>query len=155
VSEVVGLLEPQPPTVPLDEEFIPNDVWKGTRGYIERVAEQINGTYHCTYYDATSVMCRRLIEILLIEAFEYAKKDSAAKDANGEYLMLSRLIDVTLGPDGFSLGRETKKVLRQIKEIGDRSAHNRRYVAVRADLDQVRSGFRLLVDELLHLCGVR
>src|SRR5450432_494030 len=43
---------------------------RNTRGYIERVANQINGTYENGWYDGCAVMIRRLIETLIIEAFE-------------------------------------------------------------------------------------
>ncbi|WP_208543899.1 hypothetical protein [Paenibacillus protaetiae] len=42
---------------------------KHTRGYIEKVVNQINGTYEQGWYDACAVMIRRVIETLIIEAF--------------------------------------------------------------------------------------
>ena len=41
---------------------IPLSVVRGTRGYIERVANQINGTYENGWYDACAVMIRRVLE---------------------------------------------------------------------------------------------
>jgi len=42
-------------------------------------------------------------------------------------------------------------VLPEIKSLGDRSAHNRRYIAKKADVDKVIPGLRVLADDLLHL----
>jgi hypothetical protein len=56
---------------------------------------------------------------------------------------------------GLHLGRDSKKTLTTIKEIGDRSAHNRRYNAVKADLEKVESGTRVAVDELIALANLR
>jgi hypothetical protein len=56
---------------------------------------------------------------------------------------------------GLSLGRDAKKALTDVKELGDRSAHNRRYNAVKADLEKVQSGVRVAVDEMLNLAALR
>jgi hypothetical protein len=149
------ILGPEAPDVPLESEFLPRDVWKNTRGYIEKLGAQINGCYHCTFYDGASVLCRKLIEILIIEAFEHHGAASRIKDSRGEYFMLRDLISSVLDPNNLSVGREAKQVLTEVKAIGDRSAHSRRYVAVRQDLDNLRSGYRLAVDELLHLSGMK
>ncbi|WP_189523473.1 hypothetical protein [Nostoc sp. PA-18-2419] len=45
--------------------------------------------------------------------------------------------------------------MRDLKVIGDRAAHNRRYNAVRADLEKIRLGVRLVVDELIQLAELR
>ena len=39
---------------------------RGTRGYIEKVSNQINGAYENGWYDACAVMLRRLVETLII-----------------------------------------------------------------------------------------
>jgi hypothetical protein len=150
-----SLLAPEAPKIPSDSEFLPSVLCKGTRQYIERIAAQINGCYHCTCYDGASVLCRKLIEILIIEVFEHHKLESMIKGTDGEYFMLSGLITAIVGCTGLSIGRETKQVLRDVKTIGDRSAHNRRYLAVKQDMDNLRLGYRLAVDELLHLSKMK
>jgi hypothetical protein len=42
-----------------------------------------------------------------------------------------------------------------MKELGDRSAHNRHYVAKKADVDGLRSGLRVTVDDLLNQAGLK
>ena len=37
---------------------------------MEKVLSQINGSYDCALFDCTAVMCRRLLETLIIEAYE-------------------------------------------------------------------------------------
>src|ERR1700730_10367293 len=56
---------------------------RGTRGYIERVSNQINGAYENGWYDACAVMLRRLIETLIIESFEHHKIAGKIQNANG------------------------------------------------------------------------
>jgi hypothetical protein len=150
-----GLAEASPADVDHEQGFLPGELWRGTRGYIERVCEQLNGCYQYGLYDAASVMLRRLIETLVIEAYEHAGRESEIRDSGGNYLMLRDLAARATGNSPIGLGRDAKDALNRIKEMGDRSAHNRRYNALRADLDKVQSGARVIVDELLNLAALR
>ena len=69
----------------VSEALFPEDIVKGTQGYVVKVAEQANGCYKNGWYDACAVMVRRLIEILIIDSF-------AAKDALGDILEAGQLI---------------------------------------------------------------
>jgi hypothetical protein len=50
----------------------------------------------------------------------------------------------------WNLGRETKTALPLLKSLGDRSAHNRHYMARKSDVDRVLPGLRVTVEDLLH-----
>src|ERR1700757_3116845 len=69
---------------------------RGTRGYIEKIANQINGAYENGWYDACAVMLRRLTETLIIETFEHHGVADQIKGANGDYMYLRDLITKTL-----------------------------------------------------------
>jgi len=100
-------------------------------------------------------MVRRIIETLIIESYEHLKRETEIKGANGNYLMLRDLVIRANNSTGLNLGRDAKKALTDVKELGDRSAHNRRYTAVKADLDKVQSGVRVAVDEMIALSDLR
>jgi hypothetical protein len=68
--------------------------------------------------------------------------------------MLSGLVETVLAEKSWNLGREVKKALPELKSLGDRSSHARRYVATKQDVEKVLSGLRLVVEELLHLAGL-
>jgi hypothetical protein len=138
------------------QAYLPEAVWKNTRGYIEKECVQLNGCYQYGFLDAASVMMRRLVETLIIEAYEHLKRENEIKDHDGNYFMLGDLVTASVGANSLNLGREAKRALGDIKTLGDRSAHNRRYNAVKPDLDGgMRSGFRLAVDELINLASLR
>lgn len=143
------------PAVDQELGYLPEAVWKPTRGYIEKVCGQMNGCYQFGFHDAASVMLRRLVETLIIEAYEALRREAEIKDQNGHYHMLKELVSRATGPSPIGLGRDAKDALGKIKEMGDRSAHNRRYNAVRSDLDKVQSGVRVVVDELINLANIR
>jgi hypothetical protein len=64
------LLPPEGGLEAIGQPVIPFALLRGTRGYMERIAHQINGTYSNGWYDGCAVMIRRLIETLIIEVFE-------------------------------------------------------------------------------------
>lgn len=141
--------------IPANENVLPMSVVAGTRGYIEKVVLQANGTYEHQWFDACSVMIRRLVETLIIEVYEANKKAGEIKGADNNYLMLSHLVDRILADTTFHLGRETKRGLPLIKSLGDRSAHNRYFVAKKDDIDKVTHDLRVIVEELLNLSGIK
>ena len=126
-----------------------------TRGYIEKVCVQLNGSYHYGFYDAASVMLRRLAETLIIECYEHLKRESEIKNAQGYYYMLGDLVDTILGQNGLNVGRETRAALINIKKLGDRSAHNRRFNAVKPDLEGLKDGTRVASDDLINIAALR
>ncbi len=150
---VSAVLIPSPPQADQASGYLPEAVWVGTFSYIEKIARQVNGCYEFGLYDGASVLARRIIETLLIECYEHLKIESKIKNSDGNYPMLRELINGAVDHGHLSLGRDTKRALTEIKTIGDRSAHNRRYTAGKADLDGIRGGVRLAVEELLHIAG--
>ncbi|HRI04883.1 MAG TPA: DUF4145 domain-containing protein [Pyrinomonadaceae bacterium] len=128
---------------------------RGTRGYIERVAHQVNGTYANGWYDACAVMLRRLLETLIIECFESHSIGNKIKDTNNNFRYLRDLIDLTLNETSWNLGRNVKTALPKLKDIGDKSAHSRRYNAHREDIDKLAKDIRDVVQELVALAGLK
>lgn len=149
------ILGAKKPAIDQELGFLPCGVWEKTRGYIEKVCVQLNGCFQFEFYDAASVLVRRLIETLIIECYEYLKREAEIKGSDGNYLMLKDLVNRATGASGLTLGRDAQRALKDVKELGDRSAHNRRYNAVRADLEKVQSGVRVAVDEMINLSSLR
>ena len=141
--------------VPETEQVLPMAVVENTRGYIEKIVLQANGSYEHQWYDACAVMIRRLVETFIIELYEAKEKAEEIQDADGNFLMLRDLVGRISVEKGWNLSRETKRTLPLLKDLGDRSAHNRRYLAKRQDIDKVLPGLRAVTDDLLHLAGLK
>lgn len=146
---------PSEGTRPKSEMVIPHAMVKATRGYIERITQQVNGCYEQGWYDACAVMMRRLIETLVVETFEHHGLADKIKNPGGEFFHLADLIRATLAEPGWNLGRKTKHAFPRLKDIGDQSAHARRFVAHREDIDRLQDDFRGIVQELLFLSGLK
>jgi hypothetical protein len=100
-------------------------------------------------------MMRRMVETLIIECYETAKIADQIKNPAGEFYMLRDLINKILLQPEFNIGRGAKQGLGRLKEIGDYSAHSRRYNAHREDIDKVAGDFRVVCQELIYLAKLK
>jgi hypothetical protein len=57
------------PPIPQSDSIIPTEMVAGTRTYIERIVNQINACYDAGFYDGCAVLCRRLMESLILEIY--------------------------------------------------------------------------------------
>ncbi len=124
------------------------------RGYLISVGKQVNGCYASSWYDSCAVMMRRLLESAIIEAFEAKKIDAKIKDAKGDFLQLTALINAALAETTWNLPRNVRKELPNLRDLGHRSAHNRYYLATKPDVDKLTSAFRETVEAFLHLANL-
>ena len=145
----------QPPevgTASRTQPVLTFSVVEGTRGYLEAITHQINGTYENGWYDACAVMMRKLMETLIIEVFEQRGMAKKIQTSAGDFEQLATLIGKVVGESDWNLSRNTRRALSDVKELGDNSAHGRRFAAHRSDIDGLRIGFRAAVQELAQLC---
>lgn len=149
------LLPPESGLEATGQPIVPFALVRGTRGYIERITHQINGTYSNGWYDSCSVMIRRLIETLIIESFENNNIAQIIKNSSGDFFYLSDLISKTLSEPSWNLSRNARQALPKLKDIGDKSAHSRRFNAVRNDIDKINAEIRVVVQELVYLAGLK
>ena len=100
------------------------------------------------------MMCRRLGETLIIELYEAQGRAKEIKGTDDNFLMLNGLLGVLNNDNTVHLGRNAKRGLSGLKDLGDKSAHNRRFNALQPDIDAVSSDFRTAAEELLHLANL-
>jgi hypothetical protein len=139
---------------PRSNSVLPLELVGDTRQYIERVVLQLNVSYENGSFDCCAVMCRRLLETLIIEAYEAANRAEELKGNDGHFMMFSGLLNKLEKDKAFSLGRNSLQGLRDFKALGDLSAHNRRFNARADDIDRIRPGLRVATEELLTLAGL-
>lgn len=146
----------QPPEVGRASQtqmVLPFSVVRGTRRYLEAITHQINGSYEKGWYDACAVMMRKLLETLIIEVFEQHQKAAKIQTAEGDFENLDTLIKKVIGDPDWNLSRTTKQVIGEVKQLGNNSAHGRRFNAHRGDIDGIKVKFRTAVQEFVQLCG--
>lgn len=141
----------KPKELVLTHNYFPSDIFDNTRGYLESISKQAIGCYDVGLYDACAVMTRKLLEILIIESFERFLISNKIKNTNGNFYYLSDLIDIFNKENIWNIGRNAQESLKSLKKMGDLSAHNRRYIARKGDLDKIKGDLRIVLEELIHL----
>ncbi|MEO6078120.1 MAG: hypothetical protein ABIP54_05000 [Candidatus Andersenbacteria bacterium] len=154
LNDIYSSVLSTPKPLPLTDSVLPRSLFSNTRSYIEKIVFQINSSYDYGLFDCTAVMCRRILETLLIETYEAAGRVSDVQDNNGNFKMFADLLNIFEQDKTFTMSRNGRKGLQDFKRLGDLSAHNRRYNARKEDIDRVRDGIRIASEELLHISGL-
>ena len=124
--------------------------FEGQWPYTLALATQINACRQFDIFDGCAVLMRRLMEVLIIDAFENRNLRSKIV-SGGDYLQLSGLIGILTNGQDFKLSRNAKKWIERCKEIGDNAAHSRTYITRKLDIDDFGANYRSLIAELQGL----
>lgn len=152
----VELGPPEEGLVPNSHHVIMSSLTRGSRSYIVSIANQINGAYENGWYDACAVMIRRFVETFLIETFErHGAAQKIKLSGSGDYMFLRDMINVTLTETAWNPSRNLKAALPRLKDVGDKSAHNRYFVARRGDIQPLLGDIRTVVQELMLQSGLK
>lgn len=136
-------------------QVIPLSYIRNTRGYIEKLANQVNGCYEKGWFDACAVMIRRLVEVLIIEVYEAKRLSANIKDGNGNYFMMEALIRSITTEPSWTLNRFTRQYLPRIADAGNLSAHSIRFNAHITDIDPLIQGLHVIIQDLVGLSGIQ
>lgn len=160
-KELAALDEEYPNLVEKSEEVVssdnvlPDQLFSGTRGFIESLGRQINACYENNIFDGCAVLMRRLIEVLLILAYQANGIESKIKDSGDEYKNLSKIIGEAVTNKTLDLSKTVKQSLDDLRTLGNFSAHQIYYNAKRKDIQKEIPRFRAAVEELLYKAGVK
>lgn len=144
----LGLVDPSTEAPP---HLVAYEHLRGRRQYLENLARQINGCYHHGCYDACAVVARRLMECLLILAFNEQGHGQVILDGSGNPKPLADLVSMAASGKFIRLARGSGDVLSKVKELGDKAAHHPTYNTRRPDIDNFSVGYAALISELAHL----
>lgn len=138
------------------ESILPETLYAGTRGYIERLAQQINASYENNLYDCCAVMLRRLMEVLLVLSFQNNDKEDLILDNSAQnHVSLDKMIKVSNSCNKLALSSNTKKDMPLIKELGNYSAHKIWYNCTKKDIEPLIPKYRAIIEELLYKAGIK
>lgn len=138
-----------------DDSVIPEILLQETkRPYLLRLAQQINASYENNLFDACSLIMRRLMEVLLIHAFEYSGIEDAVKDDEGNYQNLKILINKACSRNEVKIANDVAKDMDKFRDLGNLSAHRVKYNCRKDDIRTVKIQYRAIVEELLYAGGL-
>jgi hypothetical protein len=147
-QDLLGVVE-----ATVEGAILPADWFRGTRFYLEKLAHQINGAYEYGFFDGCAVLCRRLMESLIIDVYIQRGLHHEIKPS-GAFLMLDGLIAQLRSHKTIVVSRNTPKTLETIKRLGDTAAHDRTYITQARDIDDVKAAYRRVIQELATLAGI-
>lgn len=134
---------------PASNDLIDLSIFDQAPYYIKATATEMVHCYDAGFYNATLVLMRKLIETLIIECFERYGFDNDIKDPKGAFFYLSDLIPHYLNSTKWNASRNINKSLLSVKRFGDLSAHNRRYLAKKSDIDGIKVDLRQALQEIV------
>ncbi|MCA6118137.1 hypothetical protein J6524_25140 [Bradyrhizobium sp. WSM 1738] len=134
--------------VQTDDHLIRADLFATGPAYLARLVAEINGCYHYGFYNGCAVLCRRLMERLLISAFEKQGHGSAIRDGLGEYMALADIIGRAASGHHIKLSRGTQGAMSAIKSLGDLGAHHPFHMVRQREVDDHRLDFAKVISEL-------
>jgi hypothetical protein len=141
--------------VKVEDNILPSEWVAGTRGYLERMVLQINGASQFGFLDCCAVLCRRLMESLIIEIYISQGRQQEIQ-VGGVFYGLDKLISYVVADKKVTLGRNSHSTMNDIKLIGDTAAHDRAYITQPVDLDDhIKARYRRLILELLTISGIK
>lgn len=120
-SDLAAELE-APEAVPLSQTappFLPNDLIEERHGVLRKTLWETNRCYDTACYNACAGMIRRLVENMIVEAFEHHGIGDRIK-IDGEYMKFNALIGKAAAEGRLRLTQTTKKTLPDLKFLGDR-----------------------------------
>lgn len=132
------------------DSVVPREQFTGRRKCWQDLVEEINGCYDHGFHDGAAVLCRRLVEALIVEAFKVKKADAAIKSGN-DYLMLDGLIGVVCSGQHIKLSKSARPALEPIQRVGNIAAHSPHHITTPGDVDGISNHVRVVVSELLNI----
>ena len=137
-------------------DILPESLILNIRGYIIKLAIQINASYENNIIDGCALLMRRLLEVLLILGYENINKESDIKDnLTGQYKNLSFIINYTISNRIFSLSKDSYECIDKFRKLGNFSAHRIQYNCRKPEIEKVKMEYRVLIEELLYKSGVK
>lgn len=130
--------------------LVDTKIFEKAPDYIKYIVEEINKCYQNNTYISCAVMLRRLIETLIIEAFELKGNIKDIQDLNGDFFQLKKLIALFLQKKLWNYTKNTRNIIDKLKDLGNISAHNRKFITQKSDIDKIYDDIRICLDDFIQ-----
>ncbi len=133
------------------DSLYPLDIFKDTRGYLIKYAEEASLCYDYHLYNSCLFMLRKISEIIVVDLFERNNLANSIKKGNGDYFQLGDLIKALISESSWRLSKIIRENFPKIKLLGDSSVHSKRFNAKKPDIDHMKLDIRIAFEELIAL----
>lgn len=135
--------------------ILPSALFENTTQNVQTICKQINASYENNLYDCTAVMMRRLLEGLLVLAYQNNGIEAEITDNNGWHSTLDKIIKNAIQNKVLTLSANTKRDMWLFKDIGNYSAHKIWYNSTKQDIEPHILKYRVIIEELMYKAGVK
>ena len=136
-------------------QILPTQLFEDISQHIQIICKQINASYENKLYDCTAVMMRRLLEGLLVLAYQNHGIESEITEKSGWHSTLDKMIKKAIQSSILALSANTKRDMALFKDIGNFSAHKIWYNSTKQDIEPHILKYRVIIEELMYKAGVK
>ena len=131
-------------------------LYENTRGFISKLAIQINISYDQKIADACAVLMRRMIEILLILSYRAQSRENEIKEpGSDQFKNLTSIVNYTISNKVLNIQKDTAEVLHDFRELGNFSAHGIQYNCRIEEISKIKRSYRFAVEDLLYTAQIK
>ncbi|PKL22547.1 MAG: hypothetical protein CVV48_01800 [Spirochaetae bacterium HGW-Spirochaetae-4] len=141
-------------TIESNSELFEESKFCGKRNFLDRLIRQINFSYSNNCFDGCAVLMRRLFEVLLVLSYQNLEIEACIIDEQGNHFMLERLVKEAVQNKSLNLSSRVRKHLNSFREVGNNSAHSITYTAGKKDIDDIKTNYRVMMEELYNKAGL-
>lgn len=154
IQETYPFLKIDSEEIITSNDVLPESLYKGTRGFIEKLALQINASFENNIPDGCAVLMRRLLEVLLVLGYQNDGIENEISNTEG-LKNLSFIINYTVSNQIFSLSKNSYNCIDSFRKLGNFSAHRIQYNCTKSEIRKLKMEYRVLIEELLYKSGVK
>ena len=142
-------------TIESNSELLDENKFTGKKTYMDSLIAQANNCFKNNCYDACAVILRRIFEIALILAYRNNNIETEIQDSSGQTFMLEKIVNNAVNNQILKLSkRNLSKEYTAIRNIGNYAAHRIEYNTSFKDIDDIKTIFRVRLEELYHKAGL-
>lgn len=136
--------------------IIPDTITKELPKPIRSLAWQVNASFENHLFDCCAVVMRRLMEVLLVLAYQNLGIESEIMDSSGNrHISLEKIVKNAAQNSALLLSGNAKKDMNLFRDLGNYSAHKIWYNCTQQDIQPHTLKYRALIEELIYKAGLR
>ena len=155
ITDIAGWDKDDSSTIVEAGSILPTQMFESVSANIQSLCKQINASYEHNLYDCTAVIMRRLLEGLLVLAYQNHDIESEITEKSGWHLTLDKIIKNAAQNKKLALSANAKRDMPLFKDIGNFSAHKIWYNSTKQDIEPHILKYRVIIEELMYKAGVK
>lgn len=155
ITDIAGWSEDDSSTIVEAGSILPTQMFENVSANIQSLCKQINASYEHNLYDCTAVIMRRLLEGLLVLAYQNHDIESEITEKSGWHFTLDKIIKNAAQSKTLALSANTKRDMPLFKDIGNFSAHKIWYNSTKQDIEPHILKYRVIIEKLMYKAGVK